>query len=599
MRNKVGELRPSQFLTTFGPGSIVDLPDYSVIMAGINKWEDSDVWQAANIEERRLKERLKIKQIKSIPVSKDNQFGTLPAYRFPQYHVCPRCRRLGRRNGIDFIEDDGVLYCKNPDLKEPCNNVKTHPVRFITACKKGHIQDIPWMKFVHEKKEFNWKSCKLYLEDTGLTGSVRDLIASCKTCDVKRPIYEAYQHNKVLGVCGGERPWLDDKEECGNEKEILLRGASNIYFSSLISSIVIPQEDNSSVEEVIRRDIDFEDKELVGNRGVFNAVCSRMPDIKRIGLDKAWDMVQKMKNQSDSEEQEDLKAPEYDALLSEQYNYEGEDFEVDKVKVPERYTEFLSNLVRVKRLKEVMVLKGFTRVQPLPDVTSRLSQPAEEDGESVKDTVEEAPISAEENVDWLPGVESYGEGIFLTINEDKMKEWENKAKFRDYKNTKEVAHKKMYKERELPDSKIPEFPGLRYVLLHTLSHALIRELTMHSGYSSSALKERIYSNSEEGMAGILIYTSTVDSEGSLGGLVELGNTDQFESIVARALEAAKYCSGDPQCAEQDENTTDVNGAACHSCMLISETSCEHSNRYLDRSVLVDTVVRAEREFFTN
>ncbi|MDG3044888.1 DUF1998 domain-containing protein [Bacillus sp. B6(2022)] len=170
----------------------------------------------------------------------------------------------------------------------------------------------------------------------------------------------------------------------------------------------------------------------------------------------------------------------------------------------------------------------------------------------------------------------------------------------DYAAVVEGAHQNMYKERDVPEKAIPPFKGLRYVLLHTLSHALIRELTLHSGYSSSALKERIYSDKEAGMAGILIYTSTVDSEGSLGGLVELGNKAKFEAIMARALAAAGYCSGDPQCGEYDEHTlTNVNGAACHSCMLISEISCESSNRYLDRALLVETIANKDRAFLVD
>ncbi|ASK64220.1 hypothetical protein CFK37_19750 [Virgibacillus phasianinus] len=602
MGNKVGELRPSQFITTFGPGSIVDLPDYSVIMGGIDKWDDLDVSKSKSIDEPRIMKKLRIKQIKSIPINANSgsDYGTIPAYRFPEYHVCPKCRKLGKRNGRDFFEEDGVLYCKNPDNENgPCPKVKTHPVRFITACKKGHIDDFPWEFYVHRGQKYEAKKCKLYLEDEGATGSLKDLVVRCKTCDKERPISEAMSNNRILGNCSGNRPWLRDKVQgCEEERKLLLRGASNIYFSSLESSLVIPSKPEENLEEFVRNNVDLDDDELFSDRSFFDKYFKRKPDINRIGLDKVWSIVQQIKNGNKNKEDDDLKIPEYNALLTEQYNYDGIEFEVEKANVPRRYRGFISNLIKVKRLKEVMVLKGFTRIHPSPDVTSRLSRESEgEDGGS-SDQVELAPLSSENKPNWLPGVETYGEGIFLTINNDKLNKWENK--FRGYEKSMESAHKKMYQERDLPDDAIPPFEGLRYVLLHTLSHVLIRELTLHSGYSSSALKERIYSDAKNEMSGILIYTSTVDSEGSLGGLVELGNEDQFESIMARALAAARYCSGDPQCAEHDaEKLIDVNGAACHSCVLIAETSCENSNRYLDRSLLVETVANYQREFFNN
>ncbi|WNF24835.1 DUF1998 domain-containing protein [Mesobacillus jeotgali] len=592
MNKKVGELRPSQFITTFGPGSIVDLPDFSVIIGGIDKWNTLDVSRAAIIEEPRLKSKLKIKQIKSIPVKDNDEIGTIPAYRFPEYHVCPNCRKLGKRDGRDFFEEEGVLYCKNPESeKGPCPKVKTHPVRFITSCKNGHIQDFPWFWYVHKGPKPDSKKCKLYLIDEGKTGSLKDLVVKCSTCNKERSISEALSNKKILGKCLGGRPWLGDKEEgCEQETELLLRGASNLYFSAIESSIVIPHNSNE-LDDFIRSHIDFSDEELINNRPIFDMVMKRDSDILRIGLDKAWDIVQRLKDSSNMEQ--DIRTPEYEALLTEHNQVNDINFQTEKEEVPRRFNKFITNLIRVKRLKEVMVLKGFTRIHPLPDLTARLSEHPVS-GE-INDSIQLAPISKEKS-DWLPGVESYGEGIFLTIDDQRLLKWEEKNK--KYGQGMEVAHKKMFRERDFPNETIPAFPGLRYALLHTISHALIRELTIHSGYSSSALKERIYSDSENGIAGILIYTSTVDSEGSLGGLVELGKRDKFESILARALAASRYCSGDPQCAEHDaEQFTDVNGAACHSCMLIAETSCEKSNRYLDRSLLVDIVSNSKREFF--
>lgn len=597
MSEKVGEIRPSQFITTFGPGAIIDLPDYSVIIGGIDKWDSIDVSKASTIVEPRLKRRLGINQIKSIPLNTNKEIATIPAYKFPEYHVCPNCRKLGKHSGKEFIEEKGILYCKNPDNeKGPCPKVKTHPVRFVVTCKKGHINDFSWGVYAHSKAKYDPKKCKLYLLDEGQTGSIKDLIVCCKTCNKKRSMNEAFSNSQILGKCSGRRPWLRDYEEdCSLNKELLLRGASNIYFSSIESSIVIPTNKSDGIESIVREHVDFNDEELTGDRTVFNMVMKRNPDINRLGVDKVWDMVQKIRC-GDTDEHLDIRTPEYEALLNGYNDYEGIEFEVEAEEIPHRFKDYIANLVKVNRLKEVMVLKGFTRIHPLPDLTTLLTAEIGKGEENEDDEqVQLAPLSSNK-LDWLPGVETYGEGIFITLRKEKLNKWENEHK--DYGAGMEKAHRNLYKERNIPENEIPPFPGLRYVLLHTLSHSLIRELTIHSGYSSSALKERIYSNPDKDIAGILIYTATVDSEGSLGGLVELGKKEKFEAILSRALSAALYCSSDPQCAENDVDTlSDVNGAACHSCMLLAETSCEKSNKYLDRSILVKTVANYGREFF--
>lgn len=586
-------VRPSQLITTFGPGAIVDLPDFSVIMGGINKWDHNTMLQySSNIEEPRLKKKLRINKIKSIPISGESSgIGTIPAYRFPEFHICPTCRKLGTI--WNFVEEEGVLYCQNP-----CKKIKTHPVRFLTACENGHIDDFPWAFYVHSKheKEYDYKKCKLYLKDTGKTGSLADLIVRCDTCEIERTLADAYRSEKLLPKCKGRRPWLGSKnkseDQCEKERKILLRGASNLYFPVIESSIAIPFQSNP-LEDLVSNKIDFSNENLVNNKSNFQFFVSMDKDLKQYDPEELWRIAQRLSASVDDDE--DLLLPEWDAITSGQKYFDEPDFEVEKQPVPPRYEHLISKLIRVKRLKEVMVLKGFTRIHPLPDATLRLSGEQSTEENSSETTM--APIS-DSKMDWLPGVESFGEGVFLSLNEDVLNKWEDEQS--EYVNAMNQAHINQFRERNVPGELIPPFPGIRYVLLHTLSHALIRELCLHSGYSSSALKERIYSDKEKEMAGILIYTATVDSEGSLGGLVELGKTNHFESILARALSSAFYCSGDPLCAEHDpERLHDINGAACHSCLLISETSCEKSNRYLDRSILVSTVADHQREFFKN
>ena len=94
----------------------------------------------------------------------------------------------------------------------------------------------------------------------------------------------------------------------------------------------------------------------------------------------------------------------------------------------------------------------------------------------------------------------------------------------------------------------------KFILIHTFSHVLIRQLTFECGYDASSLKERLYSGIDEDgteMAGVLIYTASGDLEGSLGGLVERAKPEYFENTVRMAIEEAKFCSNDPICHETD------------------------------------------------
>ena len=149
------------------------------------------------------------------------------------------------------------------------------------------------------------------------------------------------------------------------------------------------------------------------------------------------------------------------------------------------------------------------------------------------------------------------------------------------------------------------YPGMRYVLLHTFSHALMRQLAMEAGYSSASIRERIYARNPGDpngpMAGILIYTAAPDSEGTLGGLVKLGQSDELEWHISAALDAVALCASDPICAEHPPSTSGIalHVAACHACLFVPETSCERGNRYLDRSVLAPTFAHDDLTFFGN
>jgi hypothetical protein len=200
--------------------------------------------------------------------------------------------------------------------------------------------------------------------------------------------------------------------------------------------------------------------------------------------------------------------------------------------------------------------------------------------------------------EWVPATQVHGEGIFIRLDESEVAIWEasDGAKAR---NDKVVAgHQGWRKARKLDPSE--GYPGLRYAMLHTLSHLLIRELALECGYNAASIRERIYADIEGDrcQAGILIYTAAADSDGTLGGLVELGRPENLSRLLRQALNRAEICSSDPLCSEhRPEDDRTLHAAACHACCFVSETSCEKGNRYLDRTLLVRTLEVADAAFF--
>ena len=231
-------------------------------------------------------------------------------------------------------------------------------------------------------------------------------------------------------------------------------------------------------------------------------------------------------------------------------------------------------------------LRGFTRIESGIDIGDL--------GDVAELNVDIAPLGPT-SVTWRPAVELRGEGIFLTLDEQTLRAWETKPEVAAQGRELSFRFAEFQQGRPGGGSGQP-FAGMRYVLLHSLAHALIRRLCLNAGYSSSALRERIYSAvGDDPMAGLLIYTASSDSEGSLGGLVDQAAPEKFGAVLLGALHDAHLC---PLCgAGEFGGAAELNGTACHACLLLAETSCEARNRFLDRAVLVETVGQFSRWFF--
>jgi hypothetical protein len=254
------------------------------------------------------------------------------------------------------------------------------------------------------------------------------------------------------------------------------------------------------------------------------------------------------------------------------------DFELTPQVVPTTLSKWFEDLSIVTRLREVRSLVGFTRIDPPNPEASPRAQ----------------AVSISRNPkNWLPAVEVFGEGIFFALDAEKIDEWEREDAVISRAGKIAEAYRNWRAELGQAVGAVPP----RYILLHTLAHVLIRELSLESGYSSASIGERVYASSNT--HGVLLYTAADDSEGSLGGLVQAGRPERFEPLLRSALEGATRCSSDPLCAENDPEVTETtNGAACHVCCFVSETSCERSNRLLDR-LTVTPLVDSETSYFSD
>jgi hypothetical protein len=190
---------------------------------------------------------------------------------------------------------------------------------------------------------------------------------------------------------------------------------------------------------------------------------------------------------------------------------------------------------------------------------------------------------------WVPAFEVHGEGIFIRFKEDVIRIWETLAPVGRRDEMLKAGHRGWRNARQLDPDK--GYPSIRYPMLHTFAHLLIRELALECGYNAASIRERIYSDSnpKDPMAGLLLYTAAADSDGTLGGLVELGKPENLGRLIKQALRRATICSSDPLCSEHNASTDrSLHGASCHACGFVAETSCERGNRYLDRALLVPT-----------
>lgn len=588
----VGQLRRTQLVTTFGSGAIVDMPDYSVIIAATNYWKDA----SPILHEPNLEKLLKVSHFKQPYVSdntEENYTPDIPAFRFPIMHFCPDCGRLMPYWG--FGSESGTKCSK-------CNK-SIVPSRFITACINGHMEDFPYRWWVHNgdfsECPMDEREDKLRISFSDETGGLESIVVTCTKCGNSRSMAGSMGRDALKGYrCKGKRPWIglkathNDPTPCTAPLRGLQRGASNVYFSQTASALTIPPL-SSRLQQEIGNQWDGLSSVLDANpeEATLKAVIQGMfYQLLQTGIYTIDDIVREVRKRHDEDTGEEYTKQD---LFEDEYqvfclgNYEQPDdyqFRIESTDVPEVLSPFIEDVIMVKRLREVLALHGFRRISP--------EKPENGDERFSGYHLEEdcVPLS-ETPLNWYPGIEMLGEGIFIKLREDVLAAWE--VANEDY-------YEPMKKRLEASNLECENFSP-RYVLLHTLSHLLIRQLSVECGYSGASIKERIYStypDSNLKMSGILLYTSSSDSDGSLGGLVRNALPETFERVFRNLLQEASWCSSDPICIESKAQGYDsLNYAACHACTLLPETSCEMRNCLLDRGAVVGSILDRTRGFF--
>jgi hypothetical protein len=590
-----GELRPSQIITTFGPGSVVDLRHVSAVLAGTDFWATG---RELEIDEPRLRSLLRVSRFYRPAVRSDGGAAGVPSFLFPRYLRCPRCRRLGPYDRTDLFHLDRRRFrCKaKHEVKVPPGGPLVFPARFVVACSEGHLDDFPWYDYAHRGKgRARCRPEQLFFRESAQSAAVADLIVSCEVCDAWRTMEDAFGNRAgdALGPCTGARPWLGDGRAESCTKGVLrttLRGASNLYFALVHSALSIPEWDDpvhlaiAHHEEQLAK-VDSVERLRQGIEGGF------LPQLERFEPEKVFEALQRRREQAERRPTAlDIRREEFAALraIPDAARAAEREFQTEHVDAPDAFRELIERVVIVRRLREVRAIGGFTRIDSPFDLL------VDEDEEQERYRVQ--TLSATE-LHWRPAVELRGEGIFIELSEQAVRRWEDQRTVMDRTATMAEAHEAWRRERELPEA---PYPGARFVLLHSLAHMLIQGLALDCGYSSTSIRERIYSSEDrrDPMAGILLYTATPDSDGSLGGLADKGRPDRFEPLLQDALERAFFCSSDPLCGHSAPGEMgQLNGAACHACLLASETSCERGNRYLDRAHVVETVAQLGTNYF--
>ena len=573
-------IRRSAVISPFGVGSSNDFRnDEALMCAGLDMWFRTPPDHGLIIEEERLQGRLGCTHFVKAPdfgegagVSKQK----IPHVRFPLWHYCPRCFQM--KSTTLFGQQPQCDNCANRGARR-----RMIPVRIVAICEGGHIEDFPYQEWIGcgcepEKRKLSFKAGRS-------AASLAGIKIECAECSRTRSLAGAFEENALTTPCCGAQPWLGRQEgehQCGHQLRAVQRGGANVYFPLVVSSIFIPPirtAETEAIQRVLDNPMTWQGLSSGLIDGKINPVICQFIAMER-GVDAealaaaAQARISGSTSAAIATSEEEFRRQEYD-VLSNGAGSPRDDLFVEPLSGGSFgwLSEYVEKVGLVRKLRETRVHVGFSRLNPQTDRGDANVQ----------------PLSIKRDLPWLPAIAVRGEGIFVQLRNEAIERWVR---------TSGAARRvddliRDYNDKRLARRLLPRAVDARFVMVHTLAHAIIKELTFSCGYGSSSLRERLYCNLEDPdrpMNGFLIYTASGDAEGTLGGLVSQAASGHFERLVDDALRRASWCSNDPVCMESPDTAfASSNLAACHGCVLLPETSCEEGNRLLDRALLVGTI----------
>ena len=585
-------VRAAQAVLRFGPGAMVDFPAQTLVTAAPKYWK-----KIKPIYDERFARALGVGYF-AVPTH-------ITYERFPAWYLCPVCRTFQpltkwiaahrKHAAPETLKKDPHmvhrLYCTacNKDLI---------PARIVTICEKGHLNDFPWVAWVHARAGRTVCAApQLHLSSkvAGISG-LDGLIVSC-ACGARTSLKGACEpdifkklaqtHPGFDFLCAGHHPFRHEKEHCTCHPRTVQRGASSIYFPVLCNSLVIPPyADRLNVR--IEQSRTF--AALTAEMAQYASDKRTEPAQQKIAA-WAWNLAKEL-HAPRAEIMKILQrkymspAKEHSGLPGTSYRYEeyaaligkmpaGKlssfgDFSRETMDIAAYGVPHISAISLIDKVRVVNALVGFSRIQPTTGPGSSGF----------------VPIKGKD-AHFYPAYEVRGEGIFIALDACAIADWTQRHPILSVRAAGISAH-----YNETPRGKLcPRTITPAFLMLHTLAHLLIAQLSFSCGYNVASLGERIYYAEEpqEQMSGIFIYTASGDAEGTLGGLVRQGRADAFPRIFRQALRRALVCSNDPVCRTSGGQGRDaLNLAACHACALLPETCCEEGNTLLDRSMLIGT-----------
>ena len=574
-------IRRSQTISPFGVGAVIDMLGESFVAEDITRWRG----RRQILNAPRIAKHFGVDELRVPPATEDKGPG-LPYYRFPQWLFCGSCRRMTKWR--IRMEKRG----KAPQCSSCRRKPQLVPMRFVSVCSHGHLDDVDWRHWAHSKKETReQKQCgrsdELSFVHIGGVGGGLDSVAVRCACGAQRDLggLSSPTAMKSVGIrCRGQQPWEynSDGSTCAETPIALQRGASSVYFPDVGSAIDIPPDSNwenwGGPTARVAADENF--KLLLSKpdhpfaEGLIDLVAT---DVE-IPVPQVRAILDAMLGEAGAEptgDDDELDSREWLALVSPAAEHDPRDNFISRrtpFPFPEGHgvlqslatglRDQLERVVLVDRLREIRALRSFARHTMDAHVKPDLGR----------------------NAGFLPAVEVFGEGIFIQFNERAVSQWESSPEV-----SRRAAELRARISGRPQEKWVTKDVTPRLILLHTFAHLLIRQTAFDAGYSSSSLRERIYSRVDgENHAGVLVYTAAGDSEGTMGGLARLGMADRLVPIIASALSAATWCSLDPVCRESTaQGSGGLSMAACHACALASETSCVQGNVLLDRMLLID------------